>query len=289
MISWKKPAGWLALAVMLATGAQVQAEPYLAAQMGLKCAQCHVIPTGGGLRSVFGNTFEQTTLAQKKIGADEDLWTGQVMKFLAVGGNARADFNYSDVPNEDATNDFEVEEARAYLDFNVIPNRLSVYLDERFAPGNSTNMEANVRYWIRENSFYVKAGRMYLPFGYRFEDDSAFVRSTSGINMQAPDEGVELGIESGSWTAQLSISNGTAGGPEVDTGKQVVTRAEFVKPGWRAGASLLYNDTDLGSRKGAGVFGAYKLGPVVLLGEADYFEDESIGNGKQLATLAEAD
>ena len=37
---------------------------------------------------------------------------------------------------------------------------------------------------------------MYLPFGYRLEDDNAFVRSLSGINMQAPDEGVELGFES---------------------------------------------------------------------------------------------
>ena len=165
--------------------------------MGLKCAQCHVNPTGGGLRSVFGNTFAQTVLAHKRIGSEEDLWTGQVMKFLSVGGNARANYNWEDVPNQAGTNDFDIEEARAYLDFGVIPNRLSVYLDQRFAPGNSTNLEANVRYWIRENAFYVKAGRMYLPFGYRFEDDNAFVRSLSGINMQAPDEGVELGFESG--------------------------------------------------------------------------------------------
>ena len=168
--------------------------------MGLKCVQCHVNPTGGGMRSVFGNTFAQTQLAAKRIGSDEDLWTGQVMKFLSVGGNARANYNFSDVPNQSSTNDFAVEEARAYLDFGVIPNRLSVYIDQRFAPGNSTNLEANIRYWITENSVYVKAGRMYLPFGYRFEDDNAFVRQMSGINMQAPDEGVEFGFEKGSWT-----------------------------------------------------------------------------------------
>ena len=79
------------------------------------------------------------------------MWTGQVMKFLSVGGNARANYNYTDVPTG-STNDFAVEEARAYLDFGVIPNRLSVYIDQRFAPGNSTNLEANVRYWITENS-----------------------------------------------------------------------------------------------------------------------------------------
>ena len=134
----------------------------------------------------------------------------------------------SDVPNQSSTNDFAMEEARAYLDFGVIPNRLSVYIDQRFAPGNSTNLEANIRYWITENSFYVKAGRMYLPFGYRFEDDNAFVRQLSGINMQAPDEGVEFGFENGSWTTQLALSNGTAGAPEVDNGKQIMARTEYV-------------------------------------------------------------
>ena len=281
---------WIGVAVLLLAGAQANAEPYLAAQMGFKCVMCHVNPTGGGMRNVYGNTFAQTLLAQKRLGAEEDLWTGQVMKFLAVGGNARANFNYEDIPNQDASNDFDIEEARAYLDFGVIPNRLSVYIDQRFAPGNSTNMEANVRYWFKEGAYYVKAGRMYLPFGYRLEDDNAFVRQSSGINMQAPDEGVEFGLELGSWTAQLALSNGAGGGAELDTGKQVTTRAEFVKSKWRAGASLLYNDTELGARSGAGVFGAYTLGPVVLLGEVDVFEDDTIGDGTTfLATLAEAD
>src|SRR5262245_4441197 len=267
MISRKSLAAWMAAAMLLALGTQVQAEPYLAAQMGLKCAQCHVNPTGGGLRSVFGNTFAQTTLAQKRLGSEEDLWTGQVMKFLSIGGNARADYNYEDVPHQQATNDFEVEEARAYLDFGVIPNRLSVYIDQRFAPGTSDNMEANVRYWIKENAVYVKAGRMYLPFGYRVEDDSAFVRQLSGINMQAPDEGVELGFETANWSTQLAVSNCAGGGAEIDSGKQVTARAEFVQSRWRGGASLLYNDTDLGTRTGAGLFGGFRMGPVTLLGE----------------------
>lgn len=288
-MSVQKLVPWMVLAALLAMSGTASAEPYLAAQMGLKCAQCHVNPTGGGLRSVFGNAFAQTTLAAKRIGAEEDLWTGQVMKFLSVGGNARANYNWEDVPHQDTTNDFDVEEARAYLDFGVIPNRLSVYIDQRFAPGNATNLEANVRYWFKENTFYVKAGRMYLPFGYRLEDDNAFVRQLSGINMQAPDEGFELGVEQGPWTAQIAFSNGAGGGNEVDEGKQVTTRVEFVQSKWRAGASVLYNDTDLGTRTGVGGFGAVALGPVVLLGEVDWIDDESIGDGKLMATLAEAD
>jgi hypothetical protein len=281
---------WIGVLVLLAAGTQAEAEPYLAAQMGLKCMVCHVNPTGGGMRTVFGNTFAQTVLAQKRIGGDDDLWTGQVMKFLSVGGNARANYNWEDVPNQQKTNEFDVEEARVYLDFGVIPNRLSIYIDQRVAPGNSTNMEANVRFWIKENTFYVKAGRMYLPFGYRLEDDNAFVRQLSGYNMQAPDDGVEFGLEQGNWTAQVAISNGAGGGPEIDTGKQIVTRAEYVMSRWRGGASLAFNDTDAGNRSGAGLFGAFDVGPVTLLGEVDYFDDKSIGDGtKLMATLAEAD
>ncbi len=278
------------VALLLALAGAAQAEPYLAAQMGLKCVQCHVNPTGGGLRSVFGNAYAQTQLAARRIGGDENLWTGQVMKFLSVGGNARANWNYSEVPNQSGANDFAVEEARAYFDFGVIPNRLSVYVDQRFAPGNSTNLEANVRFWLTENTMYVKAGRMYLPFGYRFEDDNAFVRQLSGINMQAPDEGVEFGIEGGAWSAQLAFSNGTAGAPEVDEGKQGVLRAEFVQSAWRAGASAALNHTEGGDRQAVGVFGAYRAGPVVLLGEVDLIDDDTIGDGgrKLLASLAEA-
>jgi hypothetical protein len=282
----------IAATVLFVTwAAGASAEPYLAAQMGLKCAQCHANPTGGGMRNVFGNVFTQTQLAAKRLGSDEDMWNGQVMKFLSVGGNARANWNFSEVPNAGSANDFAVEEARAYFDFGVIPNRLSVYLDQRFAPGNSTNLEANVRYWITENEFYVKAGRMYLPFGYRFEDDNTFVRSLSGINMQAPDEGFELGFEKGSWSTQLAFSNGTGGAPESDEGKQVAARTEYVQSVWRVGVSAVSNHTDAGDRIGAGLFGAYRMGPVVLLGEVDFFDDDSIGvDGRELlGSLVEAD
>ena len=275
--------------LVMGLGTTAQAEPYLAARMGMKCVQCHANPTGGGLRNVFGNTFAQTTLAQQRLGGEDDAWTGQLAKWVALGGNARANYTYVDVPNQGQTNEFETEEARAYLEISAIPGRLSVYIDQRLAPGNSENMEANARWWFKENAWYVKAGRMYLPFGYRLEDDNAFVRQLSGINMQAPDEGIEVGAEYGNLSAQFAISNGAGGGDETDHGKQYVTRVEFTQPRWRAGASLLFNDADAGDRTGAGLFGALNLGPVTLLGEVDYIEDDGIGSGTELlATLAEA-
>lgn len=278
-------------ALALAAALPAAAEPYFAVESGLKCAQCHANPTGGGLRTAFGNVWAQTQMAARRLGPDDAApWTGQVVDFLAIGGNARFDARYVDVPGRPATNAFETEEARAYLQAALIPGRLFVSLDERVAPGNATNMEAALRLASGDGGRYVKAGRFYLPFGWRLEDDNALVRRLSGINMQAPDEGLELGLETDRWSAQVALTNGTAGAPERDTGKQVVARLEHVRADWRLGASALFNDTDGGTRKAAALFAGLRLGPTHWLAEIDFVDDGALGPAgrEQSAALLEA-
>jgi len=97
-------------------------------------------------------------------------------------------------------------------------------------------------------------------------------------------------MEHGKLSAQFAISNGAGGGEESDHGKQFTARAELVETRWRVGASVLFNDSDAGARRGAGAFGAVNVGPLTLLGEVDFIDDEGIGSGTELiATLAEAD
>ncbi len=267
------------------------AEPYLAAEIGAKCVQCHVNPTGGGLRNVFGNTYAQTTLAaQRLIPEGQDTWTGVLGRYLAIGGNLRANSNYTTTPNASSESEFDIEEGRIFADLSIIPQRLSIYVDEQVAPGNADNREINARYWLREGTLYLKAGRMYLPFGWRLEDDNAFVRQLSGINMFTPDNGAEIGLETGPWSAQFAVSNGTGGGPEQDSGKQFTARGEYVQSLWRVGLSANANNADVGDRNGLAVHGAVRTGPVVWLAEVDYIDDDSLGtNGRQLlATLTEA-
>lgn len=269
-----------------------QAEPYLAARMGMKCVQCHVNPTGGGLRSAYGNVFAQTDMPATQLrGKDVEPWTGLIGKYIAFGGNVRANYDRVEVPDTADTSEFNMEEARAYLDVAIIPGRLSVYVDERVAPGTAENMEANVRFWLRESELYVKAGKMYLPFGWRLEDDNTFVRQASGIGMTVPDNGVEVGWERGAYTAQLALSNGTAGGPEDNRAKQASLRGEYVQSIWRIGASTSFNDSEFGDKKAYALHGAVRTGPVVWLGEVDYIDDDSLGpNGRtQWVSLAEAD
>jgi hypothetical protein len=267
------------------------AEPYLAVQTGFKCGQCHVNPTGGGERNVFGNVFAQTQLPARRIDTGSDVWTGDVTKFLSVGGDLRFDGSYSKVPQSPSVDQFQMEQTRIYVSASVIPQRLLVYVDEQVAPGGAVNEEAYGLYWSANHDWYVKAGQMYLPFGLRLQDQSAFVRQASGINMTTPDRGAEFGWERGAWDAQFTVSNGTAGGPVSNNGKQYGGQLIYVQSLWRLGLAANYNDAAAtGGRGTYGAFAGVRTGPIAWLGEADYINDRSLGNSavKMVATLAEA-
>lgn len=268
-----------------------QAEPYFAVREGLKCVACHVNPSGGGMRNAYGNSWAQTALPARRIDVPGvDAWTGAINRFIAVGGNLRANATYTDIPHNDSQSEFDLEEFRAYAAVAVIPDRVAVYVDQRVAPGSSTNMEAYARYTTENQRWYVKAGQFYLPFGWRLEDDNAYVRQVTGINMNTPDRGVELGYEAEHHSAQLAVTNGTGGGPENDEGKQASLRGELIWSRWRAGASYNFNHTDVGDRSAQGLFAGVRTGPVVWLGEADYIRDETLGPGtrEQWVGLLEA-
>jgi len=80
------------------------AEPWLAVKKGLKCMVCHTNPTGGGKRNVYGNIFAQSELAARRIeipeletasgdavtGLGRGFWTGELNRFLAIGGDLRS-------------------------------------------------------------------------------------------------------------------------------------------------------------------------------------------------------
>ena len=285
-----RPLRYLLLPLLL-MALEAHAEPYLAVQTGFKCVQCHVNPTGGGERTVFGNAFAQTQLAATRIDTGgADLWTGEVNRFLSIGGNVRADAEYTKTPGTSYTDSFNLEQARVYGTVNVIPQRLFIYIDEQVAPDSALNREAYGVYWSANHSWYVKAGQMYLPFGFRLQDTSAFVQTITNINMTNPDRGVEFGLERGHWDAQLAISNGTASGPATH-GKQVSAQMSFVESIWRLGAAANFNSSAGGSSKvAAGLFAGLRTGPISWLSQVDVTDDHSLPaqTGRQLATLLEA-
>jgi hypothetical protein len=280
---------WL-IALLCFCAHAAYAEPYLAVQFGLKCNVCHVNPTGGGLRSTVGDVLAQTAIPGAHLDTGSDNWTGALGQYLRTGGDLRFDAQVTQVPGSRSVQEFSLEQTRVYLEANVIPDRLFAYVDEQVAPGGALNREGYVVYWSASHDWYLKAGQMYLPFGLRLQDQTAFIQTASGINMTTPDQGVEFGWEHGHWDAQLTVSNGTAGGAVTSDGKQYSLNVAFVESLWRLGVAANNNDQSGGAKTAFAVFGGLRTGPISWLAQAEVTDDKSIANGqgRELATLLEA-
>jgi hypothetical protein len=280
----------LAACLSLAHVAAARAEPYLAVQQGYKCGACHVNPTGGGLRNDFGIVFAENVLPMMPLPKDAPQWTGRVGDFVRLGADIRERWTRTDVPGLQSQQGADLEQLRVYGNVDVIPGRLNLLVDESLAPGNAVVREAYIRYNDPDRGWYAKAGRFYLPFGWRLQDDSAFVRQLSGINMTAPDDGLEFGLDKGDWSAQVDLTNGVANAG-TGSGQQVTGQVAWVRPRGRLGAAASFTQADAGDRSLFGLFGGLRTGPVAWLAEADYVRDQGYPEGTRslLAGLAEMD
>ncbi|HEY8520457.1 MAG TPA: hypothetical protein VIN61_10270 [Gammaproteobacteria bacterium] len=287
--SWRLSA-LLAAALLIAAG-PARAEPYLAVGAGVKCVQCHVNPTGGGKRNLFGMTYARTQLARRTVFAESDLpdWNSSVGKWLGVGGDYRAGYFDTNVPGRPDESRTEVFKSTVQVEVRAVPQLLTFYLDEQLAPGGSLARERYALVTPGGGKYTVKVGQFFLPFGWRLQDDNAFVRQRSGINMDTPDDGIELGLELPKWSAQIASTNGTAGTGSVPGKDQWSLSAVYVQPRWRLGASHNIIDDPLGDRTMTALFAGFNTGPITWLAELDFIEDDvpNFGSQETYATLFE--
>ncbi len=283
-----RPIGFaLVLALLLLPA--VHAEPYLAVQKGMKCGTCHSAASGGGKRTPYGNVYAQTEMAATTLGKRSP-WTGDIGQYLGIGGDLRWGWERQDVPGQPATSETELEEFLAYVEIKPFPKYLSFYVDVKLRPDDPVIREQYARVTMPGGQWWLRAGDFFLPYGLRLQDDEAFIRQVSGINYNTPDTGWELGYEAGPWSAQFAVTRGTAGGPEVDSGKQYSLRVSHVRRRWRVGGSFNLNDASAGDRRMQNVFAGLRTGPVAWLAEIDYIVDEGTSTGRRQlwASLFEA-
>jgi hypothetical protein len=268
-----------------------EAEPYLAIAAGLKCAQCHVNPTGGGKRNAFGMAYARSELARRTVLSDEGDtgWNGDLGKWFAIGGDYRGGYFENDMPGPNDQSQTTVRKATAYLEIRAVPDLLKFYFDEQFAPGDSVDREYYALLTPANGKYTIKAGQFFLPFGLRIQDDTAFVRQRSGINFDTPDDGIELGLELPKWSAQVAASNGTAGAGSEPGKDQWSLSATYVQPRWRVGGSYNLNEDPLGDREMLAVFAGFRTGRISWLAELDFIGDDfpSSGSNDIYATLLE--
>lgn len=276
--------------VALVAAQAARAEPYLALQQGYKCATCHVNPTGGGLRNAFGTVFTENVLPANSLPASFPVWSGAILDRLRLGADLRASDTETMVPDQPTDRTRRIDQIRAYADLTLIRDRLDYYLDESLAPGIDRPIEYYGKYTDPTYGWYVKGGHFYLPFGWRLQDNTAFVREVSGISMTTPDRGFELGLERPEWSAQLDFTRGIANA-QTNSGHQITGQAVWVKNLWRVGGAASFTSSSLGNRQVGGLFAGRRTGPVVWLGEVDYVRDSGYPEGVRrfVSMLGEAD
>src|SRR5688572_32258755 len=104
----------LSLAAALSVPRTAVAEPYLAVEAGLKCANCHVNPSGGGKRNAFGTLYARNMISARALeldadDADREPWTGDVVsRWFAVGGDFRGGYESVEVPGSEDTSEWAV-------------------------------------------------------------------------------------------------------------------------------------------------------------------------------------
>jgi hypothetical protein len=279
----------LALAILFASlPFAARAEPYLALAQGYKCVACHVNPTGGGLRNALGVAFAQSAMPALQLPKDAPAWTGSIGEFVRLGGDLRHLWSRTEVPQQSVQRGWALDEFRLYGDVSVLPRRLGIHLDQQIAPGSSRTREAYVRLGTTDGKWGLKGGQFYLPFGWRLQDNSAFVRQVTGINMTTPDTGLEAGLELAEWSAQIALTNGPANAG-TGSGHQLTGQVVWVRPRGRLGLAVSSTRADAGDRRMAGLFAGVRTGPLTWLGEVDLVRDEGFPQGRRslLAGLGE--
>lgn len=273
---------WLPLATVFALeSAPASAEPYLAVRTGFKCSQCHVSPTGGGKRTDFGVIYSQTTLPMTHFrpAGEPGYFSGKLLDRISIGADYRADFlarldtedgRGNVVPGDTA---LSTSQATVYLQVDVVPEKVSFYLDQRVAP-SGVNREIYALVRGLPLASYVKAGRTLLPYGLRLLDDDAFIRNRTGYTYERHEPGVEVGLEPGPLSF---VANATENQLSL-TGATTFRR-------FRVGASYGEDLNGLG-RFVRGAFAGVSFGRFTLLGEGDWITDGAL---ERFAALAELD
>jgi hypothetical protein len=162
--------------------------------------------------------------------------------------------------------EFRVFEANLYAAVDLLPERLSFYVDERVAPGSAANREAFALLSSHRAAMYAKAGRFFAPFGLRLLDDDAATRRASGFTFENPDTGIEVGADTGRWVAALSVTNGSADVGDADNRKQYAATGTWIGSWARLGLSAASNDLPgLAHRTLGEGYAGFKTGRLVLL------------------------
>lgn len=306
MVRRRSGSGRLALLVVATLwpmARAVVAEPYIAVREGMRCSSCHTNVTGGGKRTDLVATHAQEILRYPAflgpLSRPVEAFTGEINPYVALGGNFRTSgalIFQSLGANGRVRNDrvfrgrleqtrLETTQATLYGELRLIPDRVSFYIDQRFQPTVDNREAFALIKGLLPWQGFLKVGRMYLPYGLQLQDDEAFIRggrtrgsssASTGFSFNLQEPGAMIGFEPGKWSLLFAVTDGSAGDRDVRTVGTVYAVYDEV-PILRTlmiGGSASRVAPPSGETLVFGFFAGTNLGPVTLLGEADFRSDK---------------
>jgi hypothetical protein len=223
------------------------------------------------MRTAFGSLYTQTTLPAHLLtfkGKGYPIPADPQARF-AVGGDARVGYYRVNSSQTDDTSSFEVPAAQLYGQFRIVPERFSLYVDQRFGSGGSSTRELFALFSFGSQRGYVKVGRFFPPYGWAIPDDASFIRQPLGFAFSTQDVGVEIGFAPGNWSTQLAVVNGNAGPRDADRGKKLTLLTTRRFRHGTIGLTAAYDDAEQATTTWGGILGGLNFGRFSLLAECD--------------------
>jgi hypothetical protein len=302
------------LAASFGAAPRALAEPYMAVREGLACSACHVNVTGGGKRTDLVATHADQILRvpdwefMSTFNRPTEGFTGEINQYVGIGADLRVSYNavFQDQPNAAGevannevfrsrleSNDIDVDEAVGYIEARLIPDVLTLYVDQRVAP-NTDNREAWAMLRLPWWRGFLKAGRMFLPYGLQLQDDTAFIRggyngsANTGFSFEQQQAGFEIGVQPDPVSAIFAVSNGPAGDRDVQVTGNLSAMFDDVPIVRSAlvGGSFSHVSPPNSSSTLFGFYGGFNLGDLTMLGEVDFRYDKSaVTNQQEVGTF----
>jgi len=180
-------------------------------------------------------------------------------------------YEQTETPGNPTQDAFNQQKQNIYLQIDLIPEHVTFY--QTLTGGGDAREIFGLLKW---DSFYVKAGEFFLPYGLRLLDDSAVTRAVTGFTYGTTDTGVEIGYEPDHWAIHVAATNGTGASLETNRSKRVTASVAYVRKGFRVGGSYSTNNDAQGVETVIyGFHGGAQLGRVGILAATDIIDDST--------------
>ncbi len=235
----------IVLTLLLFAAASSYSYPKFAAYTGEKCQSCHVNPTGGGMRNLYGAKYGKDNLYFKfweKANKTTEI-DPQITKGISMGSDMRMIFidDQQGEGNPNFNTFFQMQgdlyvnaQVNKYISLMVAPG---LYIPNTY--GTSPLATKYEIYGMVSNlpaGLYFKAGRFIPNFGIKIPEHRAYNRTFNDFyTPYASDAGVEVGIAPSFFTLTAGFSNGSSVNKsgqrnnsfDFDNQKQVTVSGDF--------------------------------------------------------------